>query len=245
MTSAPSEKSFTRALIWALEQLSKKSPFNLPKLLDKIGKAPNFPRTQQPEIGHRVDTSREDIYLAPIEKGNSNTDSIGSTTEDTRSQRTEYLDLRFHFRQPLKDEIVKETAEKLHSLITHKEILAEDVGFLSKHTLSRMGEIANQVSLQKKYGSRWQLRTLKSRSTATASCHANALLTPATASYATTPLTRVEGSEVEAEPSSNNEPNLTDVDSMNTSRKLFHSNGKRKHTDAANGGNKRRKQPKR
>src|SRR5215469_829385 len=75
VTPAPSEKSFTRALIWALEQLSKKSPFHLPKLLDMIGKAPNFPRTQQPEIGHRIDTSREDIYLAPIEKDDSCTNS--------------------------------------------------------------------------------------------------------------------------------------------------------------------------
>ena len=70
-TPRPGENSFTRALIWALKELTAGSGprFTTSHLLRKILEAPDFPKAQKPEFRKRMGSNtRELIMLKPLRR---------------------------------------------------------------------------------------------------------------------------------------------------------------------------------
>lgn len=200
-TGIPGANSFTTALIWALRELSTKERFAVCELLQKIEKAPNFPKAQHPRLAHRIFPSPDHIQLAPIQQVTNSANS--SQPEQIAIRSREFLDLRFHFPTKLQDNVVAKTAQALSELIVYKKIDADCISLIGSHVSAPMPKMWNVVkqmmeqlaSERKKeeYFRRWQNGVKRKKSTRNIGAKS--------AQY----LTRIENSDVDISPTNGNQ----------------------------------------
>lgn len=138
VTQPASESSFTRALIWALEQFAirEKPFFNVGQLRREIMLAPNFPDGQYPAIGKRYE--RHDSIVLTSKQGLAKAQELGAISRSpsiARPNRGGYLNLQFQFDSTIDDEMLRRTAVALHELIALEKISAKRITFLRKHEI--------------------------------------------------------------------------------------------------------------
>jgi hypothetical protein len=137
-TSLPGETSFTTALVWALNQLGKRSHFSSSELLHKIMDAPNFPKDQYPQLFPRFEPTPEHISISPncpeltLPEPSPHREEYRNL--DRENLDRDFLDLRFQFSRPLADDLLEKTAHILKCLrMNHrKELFLEGITFRGK-----------------------------------------------------------------------------------------------------------------
>ncbi|KAF2432800.1 hypothetical protein EJ08DRAFT_658796 [Tothia fuscella] len=154
-THRPGKESFTTALIWALKDLRKqpKCSFLTSELQRKVKEAPDFPKTQEPPIGHRMEPSPDHIVIAPHDING----SVAPMPDDDGPVAYDFLDLRFQFSGPITDAIIKQTAKTMSELIAEtsvRKIAADCITFLQKTSKLELSTI-----FAKKWLQRTRLRT--------------------------------------------------------------------------------------
>jgi hypothetical protein len=149
VTAMPGPKSFTKALIWALNDLNAKHIFTIQELQQRVRDAPHFPRHQYPfhyeRHGHCVDR----LVLAAIPKdlaAYKDDDFAAPNTEPVKIDE-DYLDLRFCFGEKLDADDVKLVANELKPFIG--AIKARTVRWIGLPNLEKV----------RPYASNWLLRT--------------------------------------------------------------------------------------
>lgn len=143
-TSFPGRYSFTSALIWALDQLAKESPFSTCKLRLKIKEAPLFAenspfpesQAQDPVLCSRYQNSNrlasdEHIMIEVLGQG---TEESSETTDMPCSddKRGDYVDFRFHFAGNFDEDELKTTAREMKNLTRKNELSLRHIAFLRK-----------------------------------------------------------------------------------------------------------------
>ena len=153
-TRKPGPDSFTSDLIWALEQLAEKPFFTSSELQHMITKAPDFPKTQFPQLFDRFDPSPEHISMAPLTTRNECVTETPQYREELDFSQREYLDLRFHFKQKVDDTAIRQTADALRSLLRDpvSELSAERISFKGKYSLRQTAEAAARHWLSRTRG---------------------------------------------------------------------------------------------
>ncbi|KAF1986966.1 hypothetical protein K402DRAFT_420622 [Aulographum hederae CBS 113979] len=137
-TPAPGKNSFTRALIWALEQLEAERRFKTSKLFIKILEAPYFKDNdgQQPQLAPRFRLSgeqQENIEIQVIGHDDSDALRLGDSREEFESHVGNYIDLRFHLTHELDASVLGDIAQRVRSML-HALGFLRRVGFVKKGT---------------------------------------------------------------------------------------------------------------
>lgn len=146
-TEPPSDESFTRALIWALQQLRQKERcrFSTSELRKKIKEAPDLPKHQQPPLKNRTNDSLPHIYIAPYTKEEEATVlMIPPSSETDQADVAQYFDIRLHA-TVVTDALIERAAELLDQLIEpdSKTHLAVDrISYLGSGSFNRVHRFA-------------------------------------------------------------------------------------------------------
>ena len=119
-TKSPGPKSFTSALIWALNKLNQeRTRFTTSELTNTIKQCPEFPQDQVPVLSERNAACIERVILTPLSED-------GTLVEDPQlqspvvSDTRELLILKFALdRYPEKDDVVKLAQGITHMVKTH------------------------------------------------------------------------------------------------------------------------------
>jgi hypothetical protein len=155
-TRKPGPRSFTTALIWALNDLvAAEKRFTTQELLRKILNAPNFPEDQSPRLSERGPACLRRIVLAPL---NDDADSNVSDAnpQDEEEGTREDLSVRFVFNNRITEKMVTGLAVELRRLISEGDfktttILWEGINFKSP---IQFKDIATQFHAYK-WAQRW------------------------------------------------------------------------------------------
>lgn len=137
-TGIAGEHSFTRALIWALEEMikdGKKSWFSVFELKEMIRHAPKLPRLQYPQHGKRKNAlvPYNDIIISPSDK------CVSRSALEQRQQAEVFvpvtcdsLDIRLHFSTDLTDQVLEDISRFLQTTIPD-QTPAKKVTFVKGH----------------------------------------------------------------------------------------------------------------
>lgn len=136
-TPLPGDKSFTSALIWALEKLSTlNTPFSTTELIYHVAaKAPHFPKKQRPVLKQRDEPSNQRLMLAPIPKGGKLVQSESShlvrgQSLDLQADVKRSVDLRFFFEEFPTEENITRLAKKMKWLLDEGEFPATHISWV-------------------------------------------------------------------------------------------------------------------
>ncbi len=145
LTHPPGPKSFTRALIWALEGLLEdRGKFTTHELQTEIGKAPGFPKDQHVQVLDRGDPCDQRLVLAPIPPHSSNVKSNGTNSDPPVHQPKEFFDLRFWYLSSPNEEEVTDVAKILKKLIHEEKIHANRIAWIRFGDVNRLRNIVNK-----------------------------------------------------------------------------------------------------
>ena len=140
-TPSPGEKSFTSALIWALEKLaapessSRAASSSLPmfttsKLAKVVREAPRFPKDQHPSLTARDPDAYRHIVLAPLPR-EGDPAALPPVYEDDEDEhfRPQFLSLTFQFLSDQDDEDLQKLASNLRQFkLQHKDLRGVQLG---------------------------------------------------------------------------------------------------------------------
>jgi hypothetical protein len=148
--------SFTRALIWALQnfkQQRKKKFFTTRELRKKITEAPDFPLDQCPQLGTRKPTSDQIVIAPSSSKLDSQAREVLEKAEASRKPNSEFLDLRFRFDGPLNKKTIRDTAKVLRTMMLKKKLPVTGITCLEKHSRhdGRFSGAVKKVMYYKRY----------------------------------------------------------------------------------------------
>ncbi|RDW91667.1 hypothetical protein BP5796_02832 [Coleophoma crateriformis] len=129
-THPPGRKSFTTALIWALDSLLKaRGTFTTHELQQKIMKeAPNFPRKQIVEIQERGQPCDQRLVLAPLPEPNSSEN--GSGVSDGRVPPQNFIDLRVWYSIAPNEAEIRTLASIMRRIIIDRKITASNIAWV-------------------------------------------------------------------------------------------------------------------
>jgi hypothetical protein len=148
-TEPPGEKSFTTALIWALEQLwnSDGNPFTTAILQQKIKDFPQFPKHQIPCLVSR-EGGYEHISLRPQRQDPNPVSCVDAKLSKLSKMSMNVVDIRLHFRDKLEEDKFVDMAKALsHALyVSNVKIPADRVEFLGMRFSMSMGDIAMKMT---------------------------------------------------------------------------------------------------
>ena len=120
-TLSPGPRSFTKALIWALNSLARdESKFTISVLSRKIREAPNFPKNQVPVQMDRGAGSIERIILTPLPQTTGQTESSLNEPQTTEPQGL--LNLNFIFDKPPTEASIIQFGENLNKFINREKM---------------------------------------------------------------------------------------------------------------------------
>ena len=129
LTAPPGPKSFTSALIWALQQLKDVGRFSTPELQAKIKEFEHFPKHQQPHLNPRDPTASSDwIFLASNDQSKKEEPAVSQSVVVNHH----HLDIRFHFSDNLDTHTFQRLAGELKRLMDNKRIHAKRISFIQK-----------------------------------------------------------------------------------------------------------------
>lgn len=135
-THPPGKKSFTKALIWALESLLKsRRIFSTHELQMKIPHAPGFPKEQVVRIIDRGEPSDHRLVLAatPLRSDSMMSDAVPSKPPIIRPKL--FIDLRFWYTEIPDEYEIELLSTRLKQLIVNQHIKAHRIGW------TRMGNV--------------------------------------------------------------------------------------------------------
>ena len=143
VTRSCGRRSFTTAMIWALEQLAHSSGFTVTKLVHKLMEYENFPRDEQEAVVYpsRFGPGAE-IWIAP--KSLKQPDAASFLAQDISpnskpkdaTPTTSILDLRFHFSHHASPDHIEETAMALKDFLeTRKSLRFHRITFIDHTSL--------------------------------------------------------------------------------------------------------------
>jgi len=130
LTHPPGRKSFTTALIWALETLlENRGRFTTHELQQKIMKeAPHFPRDQVVEVQERGQPCDQRLVLAPLNDPSDSED--GSAASDRHIPLRNFIDLRVWYPTAPNEEDVGDFASILRRVIVDGKISANNIAWV-------------------------------------------------------------------------------------------------------------------
>jgi hypothetical protein len=126
-TRKPGKHSFTKALIWSLQNLVEMGKsFTTQELLTKVLNAPDFPKDQSPRLSERGSACVRRIVLAPLNR------DIAPETAKLRPEDEEEgarmdLSLRFVFNRTITKQMVKNLAMELRRVVSGDDFKARTV----------------------------------------------------------------------------------------------------------------------
>jgi hypothetical protein len=164
-TRKPGPRSFTTALIWALNNLvATEKRFTTQVLLSKILNAPDFPEDQSPRLSERGPACLRRIVLAPL-----NDDAVSSVSDTIPQDEEEGprndLNVRFVFNKCITEKMVTGLAVELRRLISEGDFKATTIlweGINIKSPI-QFKDLATQFHTYK-WAQRW-LDQVRSKST--------------------------------------------------------------------------------
>jgi len=144
MTHPPGPKSFTRALIWAMETLVKtRKEFSTHELQVQIGKAPKFPKIQQVEVFDRGEPFYQRLVLAPLPQPHSmGLNSANGHVAERKPQN--FFDLRFWYSDDIDEAEVEEVANIFKKLILDKKIGANRIAWIRYDVVQHLKSIVDK-----------------------------------------------------------------------------------------------------
>lgn len=151
-TQPPGPDSFTKALIWALEDLRKepKCRFSTAELQRRIKDAPKLPPSQQPPLANRTNDTLPHIIITPYTKEDEiDNGSISSVPEDDIVKVSQYFDIRFHADE-ISDSLIEKTAVALNKLISR-----DSDSYLEVDRISYLGSDSVRWALVQRVGKSW------------------------------------------------------------------------------------------
>jgi hypothetical protein len=122
-TYRPGKKSFSSALIWALEQLCDQAPFTSDDLVKKTWEYPHLPPDQRPELRHKEEPS-EFVWIAPIGT-NAKPKVLAESVH--RDPDHEFIDLRLSYYKAVGVEDAKHLAEIFSKMVRKDKKFAKQV----------------------------------------------------------------------------------------------------------------------
>jgi len=126
-TRKPGKHSFTKALIWSLQNLVEtEKSFTTQELLTKVLHAPDFPEDQSPRLSERGSACVRRIVLAPLSR------DVAPETAELRPEDEEEgprmdLSLRFVFNRSITKQMVKNLAMELRRVVSGDDFKARTV----------------------------------------------------------------------------------------------------------------------
>jgi len=126
-TRKPGKHSFTKALIWSLQNLVEMGEgFTTQELLTKVLNAPDFPKDQSPRLSERGSACVRRIVLAPLNR------DIAPETAKLRPEDEEEgarmdLSLRFVFNRTITKQMAKNLAMELRRVVSGDDFKARTV----------------------------------------------------------------------------------------------------------------------
>jgi hypothetical protein len=133
-TPMPGRRSFTSALIWALEELVQtRGIFTTLELMVMVTRYPDFPDNQTPYLSERGEPSITRLVLAPLTKpGESgrNEKPRRSSKVDVSASFKDYVDLRIFFKEKPDSKIIMQLADELKRVIRNQEIGVQKICWL-------------------------------------------------------------------------------------------------------------------
>ena len=129
-TRSAGEKSFTTAMIWALQRLSNRPGFTVTTLISTLMEHDKFPRDEQEAVvypsrfGHGPEpwiapTQKDQVQVTPLPTHEYH---LKSKVEDVKPTAN-ILDLRFHFSEHAPEAHIEETAKALKDLLASRQAL--------------------------------------------------------------------------------------------------------------------------
>ncbi|RDW74874.1 hypothetical protein BP6252_06016 [Coleophoma cylindrospora] len=146
VTPMPGKRSFTSALIWALERLAETRPqFTTMELQNKINhESPDFPEDQTVQLMERGDPCLQKLVLAPLPKPGEENKTTYAPENKKASRIQLYLDLRFFYdHTPDEDEILRLSAG-LRELIRTESISPRHVSWAGLKTADMVRNVAQK-----------------------------------------------------------------------------------------------------
>lgn len=126
-TRKPGKHSFTKALIWSLQDLVETAKtFTTQELLTKILHAPDFPDDQSPRLSERGPQCLRRIVLTPLNR-DVPLESPEPRTEDEEEGPRMDLSLRFVFNRTITQPMVMSLARDLRQLLSGDEFKARTI----------------------------------------------------------------------------------------------------------------------
>lgn len=154
-TQPPGDDSFTKALIWALEDLRKEPQcrFSTAELQRRIKDAPKLPPSQQPPLANRTSDNLPHIIITPYTKEDEiDNGSMMSVPEDDLVKVSQYFDIRFHA-DKISDGLIEKTAVALNKLISRNSD-----SYLEVDRISYLGSDSVRWALVQSVGESWLRR---------------------------------------------------------------------------------------
>lgn len=127
-TQGPGPDSFTSALIWALEQLSRDGPFSTSALQRKIIHAPKFPKKQVPHLGPRLCAPTDFIMLAPHELPKETGSSDKQSNAPKPSIAYDSFDLRIYVTD-MSEQVITAWAKAMNRHASNKDLKMDRCDF--------------------------------------------------------------------------------------------------------------------
>lgn len=138
-TPSPGNKSFTSALIWALEKLSTLNmPFSTTELIYHVAaKAPHFPKNQRPVLKQRDEPSNQRLMLAPVPKEEKHVQSgfshlVQGQSLDPQADIKRSVDLRFFFDEFPTEENITRLAKKMRGMLDEGEFPVTHISWVGQ-----------------------------------------------------------------------------------------------------------------
>lgn len=127
-TKSWGEESFTRAMIWALEELASSRGFTVTRLVNTLMDYKPFPRHQQQAVNYpsRFGPVEREIWITPTSaKGaaSPSRDNATDTKQEEFGPTADILDLRFHFAAHATQKHIEKTALALRDFMGSKTSL--------------------------------------------------------------------------------------------------------------------------
>ena len=156
LTKLPGKESFSRALIWALNQLAdEKDGFTTSRLYSKIIDAPDFPRDEQtPTLSERRGHYLKRLILAPLDPNDDLPSNVSSVEEQDQEDSFRYsLTLQLLFPKLLSNTEVEIMCKGLKELIRTEKLKAKQIIWRGLH---RKGASHFELPpLAQAFASRW------------------------------------------------------------------------------------------
>lgn len=156
VTNRAGPKSFTSAMIWALDKLANEATFPVTKLVKTIEEHDDFPRDQKPVLfGGRFDPVAENICITHMRGPASRGESVDPTASPRDTPPTKgVLELRLHFPNEVTEDDIVDSARTLKNCMQKVTLHCHGIAFLDMYA-------TDSTALMKRVALKWRKVALR------------------------------------------------------------------------------------